>query len=106
MTKTSLQRLIIVLLSMHFTLYIAAQTITVIDAEGTAKQINASEVGTMTYSQTDGTLTIAGQAYKVASPWMKRTTTYPSSLWQALQTLLSGCIATSATTTANASSRA
>ena len=67
MTKTSLQRLIIVLLSMHFTLYIAAQTITVIDAEGTAKQINASEAGTMTYSQTDGTLTIAGQAYKVDS---------------------------------------
>ena len=67
MTKTSLQRLIIVLLSMHFTLYIASQTITVIDAEGTAKQINASEAGTMTYSQTDGTLTIAGQAYKVDS---------------------------------------
>ena len=67
MTKTSLQRLIIVLLSMHFTLYIAAQTITVIDAEGTVKQINASEAGTMTYSQTDGTLNIAGQAYKVDS---------------------------------------
>lgn len=67
MTRTSLQRLIIVLLSMHFTLYIAAQTITVIDAEGTIKHIKASEAGTMTYSQTDGTLTIAGQAYKVDS---------------------------------------
>jgi len=66
MTKASLQRLITVLLSMHFIL-IAAQNITVIDAEGTTKLIKASEAGTMTYSQTDGTLTIAGQAYQVDS---------------------------------------
>lgn len=51
---------------MHFTLYIAAQAITVTDANGSSKQIKASEAGTMTYSQTDGTLTIAGQAYKVS----------------------------------------
>ena len=67
MTKASLQKLIIVLLSMHFSLYIAAQTITVIDAEGTTKHIKASEAGTMTYSQTDGTLTIGSQSVKVAS---------------------------------------
>ena len=66
MIKTSLQKLILVLLSMHFTLYITAQAITVTDANGSSKQIKASEAGTMTYSQTDGTLTIAGQAYKVS----------------------------------------
>ena len=51
---------------MHFTLYITAQAITVTDANGSSKQIKASEAGTMTYSQTDGTLTIAGQACKVS----------------------------------------
>ena len=35
-----------------------AQTITVTNADGTTRQINASEAGTMTYSQTDGTLTV------------------------------------------------
>ncbi len=43
-----------------------AQTITVTNADGTTRQINASEAGTMTYSQTDGTLTVGGTAYSVA----------------------------------------
>ena len=49
------------------TLNTMAQTITVTTADGTTTQLNASAVGTMTYSQDNGTLTIGGQAYEVAS---------------------------------------
>ena len=45
---------------------IMAQTITVTNADGTTRQISASEAGTMTYSQADGTLTVGRQAYNVA----------------------------------------
>ena len=44
-----------------------AQTITVTNADGTVTQINASDAGNMTYSQTDGTLTIGRQPYMVAN---------------------------------------
>ena len=44
-----------------------AQTITVTNADGTTKQISAADAGSMTWSQTDGTLTIGGQPYHVAS---------------------------------------
>ena len=49
-----------------FSITMMAQTITVANADGTTKQINASEAGTMTYSQIDGTLTVGGTAYNVA----------------------------------------
>ena len=44
-----------------------AQTITVKDADGAIKQINASDAGVMTYSSDNGTLTIGGQPYKVSN---------------------------------------
>ena len=44
-----------------------AQTITVTQADGTVKQISAAEAGPMTWSQTDGTLMIGGQPYRVAN---------------------------------------
>ena len=43
-----------------------AQTITVTQADGTVTQINASDAGNMIWTETDGTLNIGGQAYKVA----------------------------------------
>ena len=43
-----------------------AQTITVTNADGTVTQINASDAGNMIWTETDGTLNIGGQAYKVA----------------------------------------
>ena len=46
---------------------LTAQTITITDADGAIQQVSASEAGTMTYSQTDGTLTVGGQAVKVSS---------------------------------------
>ncbi len=49
------------------TVFMTAQTITVVDADGGIRQVSASEAGTMTYSQTDGTLTVGGQAVKVSS---------------------------------------
>ena len=49
------------------TVFMTAQTVTVVDADGGIQQVSASEVGTMTYSQTDGTLTVGGQAVKVSS---------------------------------------
>jgi len=49
------------------TLNTMAQTITVTKADGSTTQLNASAVGTMTYSQDNGTLNIGGQAYEVAS---------------------------------------
>ena len=55
--------LLTVLAVVHTT---AAQTVTVTDAEGTVRQISASDAGVMTYSQENGTLTIGGQAYKVS----------------------------------------
>ena len=44
-----------------------AQTITVTQADGTVKQISAAYAGPMTWSQTDGTLMIGGQPYRVAN---------------------------------------
>ena len=44
-----------------------AQTITVTNADGTSRQISAADAGNMTWSQTDGTLTIGGQVYHVAN---------------------------------------
>lgn len=44
-----------------------AQTITVTQADGTVKQISAADAGSMTWSQTDGTLMIGGQPYRVAN---------------------------------------
>jgi len=44
-----------------------AQTITVTQADGTVKQISAADAGLMTWSQTDGTLMIGGQPYRVAN---------------------------------------
>ena len=44
-----------------------AQTITITDVDGATRQVSASEAGVMTYSQTDGTLTIGSQSVKVAS---------------------------------------
>ena len=44
-----------------------AQTITVTQADGTVKQISAADAGPMTWSQTDGTLMIGGQPYRVAN---------------------------------------
>ena len=49
--------LLTVLAVVHTT---AAQTVTVTDAEGTVRQISASDAGVMTYSQENGTLTIGG----------------------------------------------
>ena len=49
------------------TVTMMAQTITVTQADGTTKQISAADAGNMTYSQTDGTLTIGGQPYVVAN---------------------------------------
>ena len=49
------------------TVFMTAQTITVVDADGGIRQVSASEAGTMTYSQDDGTLTVGGQAVKVSS---------------------------------------
>ena len=49
------------------TVFMTAQTVTVVDADGGIQQVSASEAGTMTYSQTDGTLTVGGQAVKVSS---------------------------------------
>ena len=49
------------------TVFMTAQTITVVDADGGIRQVSASEAGTMTYSQTDGTLTVGGQPVKVSS---------------------------------------
>ena len=46
---------------------LTAQTITITDADGAIQQVSASEAGTMTYSQTDGTLTVGGQPVKVSS---------------------------------------
>ena len=43
-----------------------AQTITVTQADGTVTHINASDAGNMIWTETDGTLNIGGQAYKVA----------------------------------------
>ena len=44
-----------------------SQTISVTNADGSTKQISAATAGTMTYNQTDGTLTIGGQAYQVTN---------------------------------------
>ena len=44
-----------------------AQTITVTQADGTVNQISAADAGPMTWSQTDGTLMIGGQPYRVAN---------------------------------------
>lgn len=49
------------------TVFMTAQTVTVVDADGGIQQVSASEAGTMTYSQTDGTLTVGGQPVKVSS---------------------------------------
>ena len=49
------------------TVFMTAQTVTVVDADGGIQQVSASEAGTMTYSQTDGTLTVGGQAVKVSN---------------------------------------
>ena len=49
------------------TVFMTAQTVTVVDADGGIQQVSASEAGTMTYSQDDGTLTVGGQAVKVSS---------------------------------------
>ena len=46
---------------------LTAQTITITDADGATQQVSAAEAGTMTYSQTDGTLTVGGQPVKVSS---------------------------------------
>ena len=51
-------------IAMAFTMM--AQTITVTQADGTVTQINASDAGNMIWTETDGTLNIGGQAYKVA----------------------------------------
>ena len=50
-----------------FAVSMAAQTISVTNAGGSTEQISASAAGTMTYSQTDGTLTIGGQAYQATN---------------------------------------
>ena len=49
------------------TVFMTAQTVTVVDADGGIRQVSASEAGTMTYSQDGGTLTVGGQAVKVSS---------------------------------------
>lgn len=49
------------------TVFMTAQTVTVVDADGGIRQVSAAEAGTMTYSQTDGTLTVGGQPVKVSS---------------------------------------
>lgn len=60
-------RLLSLVTAVLFAVNMAAQTISVTNADGSTKQINASAAGTMTYSQTDGTLTIGGQAYQVTN---------------------------------------
>ena len=59
-------RLLSLIATAFWVVSMTAQTITVNNADGSTKQISASAAGTMIYSQTDGTLTIGGQAYKVA----------------------------------------
>ena len=44
-----------------------SQTITVTNDDGSTKQISAATAGTMMYNQTDGTLTIGGEAYQVVN---------------------------------------
>lgn len=62
-----MRKLLTLIAACMATVFMTAQTITVVDADGGIRQVSASEAGTMTYSQTDGTLTVGGQAVKVSS---------------------------------------
>ncbi|MBR0181458.1 MAG: hypothetical protein IJQ04_07320 [Prevotella sp.] len=62
-----MRKLYIILSAMAVVFTMTAQTITVKDADGAIKQINASDAGIMTYSSDNGTLTIGGQPYKVSN---------------------------------------
>lgn len=62
-----MRKLHIILSAMAVVFTMTAQTITVKDADGAIKQINASDAGIMTYSSDNGTLTIGGQPYKVSN---------------------------------------
>ena len=62
-----MKKILTILAAWALTFPMTAQTITLTDANGNVRQINAAEAGEMTYSNTDGTLTIGGQAYPVAT---------------------------------------
>ena len=62
-----MRKLLTLIAACMTTVFMTAQTITVVDADGGIRQVSASEAGTMTYSQTDGTLTVGGQPVKVSS---------------------------------------
>ena len=62
-----MRKLLTLIAACMATVFMTAQTITVVDADGGIRQVSAAEAGTMTYSQTDGTLTVGGQPVKVSS---------------------------------------
>ena len=62
-----MRKLLTLLTTLTVALTMTAQTITITDDDGTAKQINAADVGVMTYSNDHGTFTIGGQTYKVSN---------------------------------------
>lgn len=62
-----MRKLLTLIAACMATVFMTAQTVTVVDADGGIQQVSAAEAGTMTYSQTDGTLTVGGQPVKVSS---------------------------------------
>ena len=62
-----MRKLFLLLAACMAAVSLTAQTITITDADGAIQQVSAAEAGTMTYSQTDGTLTVGGQPVKVSS---------------------------------------
>ena len=62
-----MKRLFTLLSAVLLAITTTSQTITVTNDDGSTKQISAATAGTMMYNQTDGTLTIGGEAYQVVN---------------------------------------
>ena len=62
-----MKRLFTLLSAVLLAITTTSQTITVTNDDGSTNQISAATAGTMMYNQTDGTLTIGGEAYQVVN---------------------------------------
>ena len=62
-----MKRLFTLLPAVLLAITTTSQTITVTNDDGSTNQISAATAGTMMYNQTDGTLTIGGEAYQVVN---------------------------------------